>query len=148
MAKAATATKTAPDSTVTAPKTNAPRVAPIVTNASNSVAMPERSSNRGSKTSYPFESLSAVGMSYGVKNKTALQMSSIVSNQNRKPGAIKKDANGATIFKTQKMDMGDGTSKDIPTSEPDTLPGKHYFAMDVDPKKDPDGASVRVWRDA
>lgn len=146
MAKSATATASgaaAPKPT----KPNAPRVAPVLTAVSNAVSMPERSSNRGSKTSYPFEALTVVGMSFGVVNKTAANLASIISNQNRKAGEVKKDANGAVVYKTQPMTAPDGTVTHVPTGEPERHEPKHFFAVDCDPKKDPDKANVRVFRD-
>lgn len=128
-------------------KKNPPRVAPVLTIVSNAVPMPERSSNRGSKTSYPFEALTAVGMSFGVVNKSAANLASIISNQNRKAGEVKKDATGAVIYKTQPMTAPDGTVTHVPTGEPERNEPKHFFAVDCDPKKDPDKANVRVFRD-
>lgn len=127
-------------------KTNPPRVAPQVTPATSAVPMPERNANRGSKTSYPFESLTERGMSFGVKNKTAKQLASIISNQNKKPGPIKRNADGSIVYKTSPMTAQDGTVTNIPTNDPETLPGKKYFAVDTDAKKDPEGANVRVFR--
>jgi len=134
-------------STAQKPKsTQPPRVAPMITGVSTAVPMPDRNTNRGSKTSYPFEMLTNVGMSFGVKNKTAKQLASIISNQNRKPGPTKRNADGSIVYKTQDMTAPDGSVTKVPTSEPETLPGKKYFAVDCDPKKDPDGANVRVFR--
>jgi hypothetical protein len=142
MAKPAT-TSTTPKT----PKTNQPpRVAPVITTVSSVVPMPDRNANRGSKTSYPFEALTAAGMSFGVKNKTQKQLASIISNQNRKPGPTKRNPDGSIVYKTQDMTAPDGTVTKIPTTEPETLPGKQFFAVDCDPKTDPDGASVRVFR--
>lgn len=138
---------------------NAPknkRIDPVIgpVSAASVVPMPARSSNRGSKTSYPFELLTAIGMSFPVMNKTAAQLSSIVSNQNRKVGKtvtnpdgtpkpkfnVVLDAAGAEIGRTPLM--ADGK----PVYE--TEPQKKFFAADVDKKKDKDGAIARVWREA
>jgi hypothetical protein len=125
------------------------RVAPVLTGINSSLSMPERINKRGSATSYPFADL-AVGQSFGVKNKNAKQISSIVSNQNRKPGAPKVDASGAPVYKMVEVKDANGVvtghipSKDRETDEENK---KHFFAVDCDPKKDPEGASVRVWRD-
>lgn len=141
MAKPATASST--------PKTKTaqpPRVAPVLTAVSTTVPMPDRNANRGSKTSYPFEALTAAGMSFGVKNKTAKQLASIISNQNRKPGPTKRNPDGSIVYKTSDMTDAQGNVTKVPTSEPETMPGKQFFAIDCDPKTDPDGASVRVFR--
>lgn len=140
MAKAATSTASTPRAM------SPPRVAPVLTAVSSTVPMPERNANRGSKTSYPFEALTTIGMSFGVKNKTAKQLASIISNQNRKPGPTKRNADGSIVYKMQAMTAQDGTVTNVPTSEPDTLPGRKYFAIDTDAKKDPDGANVRIFR--
>lgn len=137
-------TKTAPATTTTA----ATRVAPELTAISTAVPMPEpTTSRRGSKSPYPFDALTAVGMSFGIKNKTAKNMGSIISNQNRKAMVEKKDADGNTVFKTNEMKDAEGNVTRVPTTEPEMVATKHFFAVDCDPKNDPDGASVRVFRD-
>ncbi|HRQ13073.1 MAG TPA: hypothetical protein PK205_07190 [Promineifilum sp.] len=123
----------------------APRVAPQLTTISAAVAMPDRRS-RGGRSLYPFESL-AVGQSFGVKNKTAKQIASVVSAANRRGLAPKRDANGAIVYKMQTIKTADGTEKQVPSQEPETFRQSHYIVADVDPKADPDGASARVWRD-
>lgn len=124
------------------------RVAPELTAISTAVPMPEpTTSRRGSKSPYPFDALTAVGMSFGIKNKTAKNMGSIISNQNRKAMVEKKDAEGNTVFKTNEMKDAEGNVTHVPTSEPEMVATKHFFAVDCDPKNDPDGASVRVFRD-
>lgn len=135
--------------TAPAKKTNAVRVAPELTGVSKTVPMPVRASTRGSKTIYPFEALTEIGMSFGVKNKTAEQLTSIISNQNRKLGAVKKNADGSPVFKMQDMkDASGAVVGQVPTTEHDHEPQKHFFAVNVDKRKDPEGASVRVFRDA
>lgn len=139
---------------VAAPSTNKPkkpqatRVAPTLTPVTDAskVAMPVRESTRGSKTIYPFDSLTAVGMSFGCLNKKAESLTSIISNQNRKTypltnadgtpqmvaGEPIKDANGVAI----------GPGPMIAATYQ-----KHFFAVDCDAKTDPDKATVRVFRD-
>lgn len=124
------------------------RVAPELTAVSTAVAMPEQPpTRRGSKSPYPFDALTEVGMSFGIKNKTAKNMGSIVSNQNRRNLTQAKDANGNPVFKTTEMKDGAGNVTHVPTEEPEMIATKHFFAVDCDPKTDPDGASVRVFRD-
>lgn len=131
----------------TAKKKAPPRVAPEITTISTAVVMPVRASTRGSKTLYPFDDL-PFGGSFGVKNKTAEQLTSIISNQNRKPGAVKKNPDGSVVYKMQEMkDPNGAVIGHVPTTEPEHEPAKHFFAVNVDKKKDPDQASVRVFRD-
>lgn len=134
----------------TAPKTETTkgRVAPELTTVSKAVPMPEPStSRRGSKSPYPFDELTEGGMSFGIKNKTAKNMGSIVSNQNRKAMTEKKDAAGNVVFKMNEITDGAGNKTQVPTTEPEMVPTKRFFAVDCDPKTDPDGASVRVFRE-
>ena len=127
----------------TAPKT---RIAPELTEISSAVEMPKKTSNRGSKSLYPFEKLE-VGQSFGVTNKTAAGMASIISNQNRKNREEKVDDAGNTVFETKELKGQDGTITNVPTDKPVIVVNKHFFASDCDPKTDPDNASVRVFRD-
>lgn len=130
------------------------RVAPIIAPVSSAVAMPERSSlNKGSKSLYPFASLVAVGQSFGVKNKTAKQLASIVSNANKnaadhatKHPVQKKDANGQPIPKTTPVTDPSGIVTQVPTGEFENEDAREYFVVDTDPKTDPDGATSRVFR--
>ena len=112
------------------------------------VPMPEKiPGKRGSKTQFPFDALT-VGASFGLIGRDSKSMSSIVSAQNRKADnfTAKKDAAGNVIFKTQEMKSADGTVTTIPTSEPETVQMKEFFAIDTDPKLDPEGATVRIFR--
>lgn len=129
-----------------AAKTNKPRVAPELTDVSSAVTMPVKSSNRGSKSLYPFGKLE-IGQSFGVVNKTAASMASIVSNQNRKHRVEKRDEHGNVVYETKELKGQDGTITHVPTDKPVIVVEKHFFADDCNAKDDPDGASVRVWRD-
>jgi len=132
-----------------ATETTAAPVAMKILGVSLSVPMPEIVKNkRGSKTLFPFTELTAVGASFGVIGRTAKSMSSIVSAQNRKAENMvpKKDAAGNVIFKLQEVKNPDGTVVHVPTTEPFLEQDKDFFAVDVDPAKDPEGASVRVFR--
>jgi hypothetical protein len=122
------------------PDTAKLKSAPVVTAISAAVPMPEqKSARRGTASVFPFDQLE-VNQSFGVKDRDKASLSSVVSAQNRKhvtetPGAPVdlKDVNGAVVGQTP----GD-TVKTVT---------KHFFAVDVDAKKDPDGASVRIFRD-
>lgn len=112
------------------------------------IPMPEVHSKRGSTSKFPFDALTEVGMSFGIKGRDAKSMSSIVSSQNRKHAVEAKDANGNVIFKTKTLKGTDGTKTEVPTDKPKLEFTKQFVALDVDPKTDPEGASVRVWRKA
>lgn len=118
-----------------------------ITNVTSNVPMPEITSKRGSKSKYPFEQLTEVGMSFGVKGKTAASLASVVSGQNRKHKSEKKDADGNTVYKTLTQTNQDGSKVEIPdTSKPEMVFAKKFYAVDCDPAKDPDGANVRIFR--
>lgn len=119
-----------------------------ILSVNSTVAMPEKiPGKRGSKSQFPFEALT-VGASFGLIGRDAKSMSSIVSAQNRKADnfTAKKDENGNVIFKTQEIKAADGTVSRIPTTEAETVQVKEFFAIDTDPKSDPEGATVRVFR--
>lgn len=123
------------------------RIVPIITTVTSAVPMPTRINNRGSKSIYDFEGLATVGASFGVKNKTAKQIASVVSNANKKYLTPKLDGEGKIVYKTTKATDGEGKTIEIATSEAVMIASKHFFADDCDPAKDPDGATVRVFRD-
>jgi hypothetical protein len=95
------------------------------------LALPERKSKRGSESKYPFASLTEIGMAFGVKNKTAAQLSSIVSNANRKALIAKTDANGGTVYKTKEVTDAAGNKTVVPTTEPEMIATAHFFAFDI-----------------
>lgn len=130
--------------TTAAPAKTGARVAPEITTITANVPVPEKT-RRGAKSLYPFDELE-IGASFGVKNKTASNMASIVSNQNRRAMEVKKDETGAVVYKTKELKGADGTVTNVPTDEPEMVETKRFICADVDPKTDPAGASVRVWR--
>lgn len=144
----ATTTVVAPASTTVATTgAKKPRVAPQVLAISNAVAMPtSRSSARGSKSLYDFDSLQ-VGQSIPVKNKTAHDLSSVVSAQNRKKSNYaQKMENGVPVFVV--VPVKDATGVVVghnTTSTPVMEQIKVFFAHDCE-KDDPEGATVRIWR--
>ena len=108
------------------------RVVPVLTAATNAIAMPVRTNNRpGSKTLYPFDTLTEVGMSFGVKNRTAHQLSSVLSNANRKAMVDKVDDAGNKVFMTKKLKAADGSESIVPTTDVAKVAGRRYFAVDV-----------------
>lgn len=131
-----------------APKAEkAATVVPVLTAARADVPMPTRVNRRGTRSVYDFDSLVSAGMSFGVKNKTAASLGTVIANHNKKHRVEKRDENGSIVFKTTSMKAADGSTTVVPTTEPETIQTKHFFAVDVDPKNDPDGATCRVFRD-
>lgn len=125
----------------------AARVAPEITPA-KMVTLPPRKAPRGSKSAYPFDTLTEVGMSFGVKNKTRNNMNSIVHNANKAHLTDKLDDTGAKVFKTTKsVDPTTNVTTMVPTTETEKVATKRFYAVDVDPKTDEDGASVRIVRE-
>lgn len=126
-------TAAAPAAETTATKTSAPRVEPDLAGVGFKLpTLPEKSSKRGSQSLYPFDKL-AVGEAFGVKNKTAANLSSIVSNANRKNTRELKDAEGNTVYETKVLKGADGSETTVPdTSKPKREAVKHFYAIDVD----------------
>ena len=107
------------------------RVEPLLTGIA-SIPMPTKTSKRGSVSLYPFDSLAEVGQAFGVKNKTALQLSSIISNANRKNSTEERDAAGNVVYETKDLTAPDGTVTKVPdTTKPKMVAVKHFFAFDV-----------------
>lgn len=126
----------------------APRVAPVLTAISTAVPMPQNLTkrSRGGNSLYPFDSLVEVGQSFGIKNKTAKNLASVISGANKRYMVDAVDAHGNPVFKQNEVKQADGSVTKVPTLEREKMPGKTFVAADVDPKTDPDGATVRVWR--
>lgn len=101
-------------------ETKKSRVPPVIIGISDAVSMPTSRPGRGGKSSYDWDALE-VGKSIAVANKSARQLTSIITNANKRYAV--KSANG-TISAT-----------------------KHFFVIDCDPSRDPEGASVRIFRD-
>lgn len=150
-ANAPKTTPTAPAADAAASKRTDPKLTGIFALA---VPAGKTSSNRGSKSPYPFDTIEA-GTAFGVANKTAKQLSSIVSNQNRKDANHRpvKDAAGNVVYKTNDITAPDGTVTKVPTREPETEQIKTFVAYDVDAalkeqiKGTPlEGSSVLVFR--
>jgi hypothetical protein len=101
------------------------RVAPELTEIRTDIAIPRK--RRGGVASfYDFDSLNTIGASLGVKNKTAAQISSIVSKENKR-------------HVTEMVDPIDSTKK-VKTYS------KKFEVFDVDASTDPDGAKCRIFR--
>jgi len=113
-----------------------PRILPEITAIATGIAIPTgASAARGSKSPYNFDELE-VGAAFGVKNKTAKQLSSIVSNQNRKDNnqRQKTNADGSPAFKTEyteTKDVNGAVIGKVPHQVPDTEWIKEFRAFDV-----------------
>ena len=101
------------------------RVAPELAEVRTDIAVPQRKRG-GVSGHYDFDVLTVVGSSFGIKNKTATQISSIVSKENRRH-------------------MSESVDPTNPTKKVKTY-AKKFDVFDVDPKSDPDGARCRVFR--
>jgi hypothetical protein len=127
----------------------AAKAGPIVTGIrkASEIKLPERTTKRGSVSVFPFDQLTEAGMSFGLKDRTAKSLSSVVSNQNRRNMTDKKDDAGNIVFKTKTVKDAAGVETVMPTQDAERVAVKRFFAIDVDAKSDPDGASVRVVRE-
>ena len=101
------------------------RVAPELAKVRTDIAIPQRKRG-GISSHYNFDSLTEVGSSFGIKNKSAVQINAIVSKENRRHMSETVDPTNS--------------SKTIKTYS------KKYSVFDVDSKTDPDGAKCRVFR--
>jgi hypothetical protein len=128
---AATVTARAFDNATAAPKTA--RVEPALTGVFK-IDMPERKNRRGSTSIYSFDSLTEVGMAFGVKNKDAASLSSVVSNANKKARIDETDGAGNVVYETKTLtDPSTGNKTDVPdTTKPRKIATKEFFAVDVD----------------
>lgn len=130
----------------TGPKPGSERVAPVISEIDSDVPLPAQKSRGNS--SYPFDSLAAPGQSFHVANKTAKQLSSIVSAANRKRAVEKRDVNGAIVMKTVKIKDADGkTIGTQPGDKPEMVNTVVFEAVDVG-ADDKRGKGARVFRRA
>ncbi len=124
------------------------RVSPEFTEVRTDIAIPTNA--RASKSDYAklLENLPVNG-SIGIKNKTKKQISSQISKvNNSKDNLVQKtDANGVAITKNGDP-IKDAAGNVIGHQQvPEMVQVKEFRAFDIaDPKKDPDGASVRIFR--
>lgn len=108
------------------------KVPATLTAVASVLTVPVRASKRGSVTSYPWADLTAVGMQFGVTNKTAKQLAGPLANANKAALVDKLDEAGNKVFKTSALTATDGTVTNVPTSETEKVPGKRFEAFDVD----------------
>lgn len=108
----------------------------------NDIERPANTSKAGAKSKYDFASLE-VGQSFGVIGKTAKSFNSIIYNAETKTFGedVIDPTNGQPRTRIKKLKDG---STEIVTVRRKT---REFTAFDVDPKTDPEGATVRVFRD-
>jgi hypothetical protein len=135
----------------------APKPAPVIGEIS-AAPLPQVTRARGGKAAsiWPFDKLEApqkdeagnivAAFSFPVTGKTKREMSTIVSNANRKNRVPKTDANGATVYKTKELKDAAGNVTNVPTNEPELVAAKHFVVYEVKPE-DNGGATLRVFRD-
>jgi hypothetical protein len=88
--------------------------------------------SRGTKSKYAFDSLTAVGMVLGVKGKEARNLSSVVSNANRKYVTQVTGADGLPVFETKQIAGADGQIMNVPdTTKPVTTAERKFRAVEV-----------------
>lgn len=110
-----------------------PRVAPTVSTAVM-ISLPIADRRRGSASVYPFDTLTEVGMAFGVKGKVAKNLSSVVNNANKKNMVAERDAAGNAMFEMKSVPQADGSSMTVPdTTKPKMVAGKRFRAVDVTP---------------
>ena len=136
------------------PENATKRIAPQLTEVSAAIKMPTKKNNRGSKSLYPFDSLTAVGQSFGMKNKTAEQLASIISNANKKHRSEKKDENGNIVYHTKTVTGPNGEEQQVPNKEKPIMVIEKEFAafnvteipdMKLKDGKGPEGEISRVF---
>lgn len=112
------------------------------------IPMPSIKSNRGSKSKYDLASLN-VGESIGIIGRKAKSLASTISGANRSFAEPKKDANGQIVYKTTETKDANGVvTGRVPTTEPEKVLTRRFVAIDCDPAKDPEKATVRIWRES
>jgi hypothetical protein len=105
---------------------------------------PSTGSLRGAKSIYPFETLE-IGQSFGISDKTWKNVSSTVASANARyaePDKLVALTNADGSPKMLKVPLGNGQEAEVQAKGP----ARQFWGCAVDPKSDPHGASVRVWR--
>jgi hypothetical protein len=104
------------------------------------IARPEGARKSGAKSKYDFDALE-VGQSFGVIGKTAKSFNSIIYAAEQRLGEKVKNPDGTEKMRVKKNK--DGSTELV--NEINKV--REFTAYDVDPKTDPEGATVRVFRD-
>ena len=111
-----------------------PRTAPV-TSAAVKIDLPIPERRGGNRSTYPFDSLTEVGMAFGVKGKPAKNLSSVIANVNRKYLAQVRDENNVPVFNTKSVPQADGTVLTVPdTEKPKMVATRKFRAVDVTPE--------------
>lgn len=137
-----------------APTTGAPvataKAEPVIIGVSSAVALPARSSRRGNKGVYDLTKLTAVGMSLAIKGRKKENLTSTISSANRDErfATFKTDEAGLPVFGVKEIKDAAGNVVNRVQGDKIVLSRRVFFAHDCDPKTDPDGADVRIFRDA
>lgn len=143
-APATTATTETPEIIGTA------RTAPIISMVSAAVPLPV-ANGRGRAGLYPFDELTAVGMSFGLVNRTAKNMGSVVSAANRRALVQAKNEDGSLKFDRKEVkpasisETGELISA-VFESVPVMVASKKFQVFETDPATDPHKATCRIFR--
>lgn len=131
----------------TAAASAAPRVTPIISAVADGIPMPAKKvTERGSKNIYPFDQLTAVGMSFGVENKTARQMAGLIGAANKRSFGDKIGEDGKPVYVMKNLTDADGNPVQVATNEIVQVALKKFAVADVNPETDPAKCKARVWR--
>lgn len=118
-----------------------PFISPI--SKAGAIPMPtKRAGGRGSSKLYPFDDLTEVLMSFGVKDKTAKSFASTVTSANKRAIVQAKNPDGSPMTRTIAPTVPGAAA----TIEKVMVREKQFRVFDVDPATDKDGCSIRVFR--
>lgn len=125
---------------------------PVIIGVSTAVVMPDLSARkngkRGNKVTYDVSALQ-VGQSLAIKGRKAENLTSTISTANRddKYATFKTDTNGNPLHAV--IENRDANGVVVSTTQGEKLVASRrvFFAYDCDPKTDPEGADVRIFRD-
>ncbi|AHJ10700.1 hypothetical protein P106B_17 [Rhizobium phage vB_RglS_P106B] len=125
------------------------RVAPVFTTVRTDIKPPV-AAKRGAKSELAIKlDELPVGGSIGLTNKTKKQISSTISKVNNNDANLRQkvDAAGQPVMKTgEAIKDASGAIVGHQPSVPEMEKVKEFAAYDVDPKKDEDKATVRIFR--
>lgn len=148
------ATKTTPVTTPVAgvPATTEVKAKPeiVVIGVSTAVAMPtNRGAKRGNKAIYDLSRLE-VGQSLAIKGRKAENLTSTIStaNRNEEFATFKKNDAGEVLHAVTEVKDANGNVVGQAKGAKLVASRRVFFAYNCDPKTDPEGADVRIFRDA
>jgi len=140
-ASGANAAPPAPPAPTAGTPAAAPKVKAEVLGIVSDIAKPEAAA---SKSSYPFDQLE-VGQSFGVKGKDKKAFNSIIYMAHKRHSVEVKDEAGNVVTKV-KITKGKNGAPDTRETVPVLNRLREFEAFDVDPAVDPQGATVRIFR--